>query len=100
VQRSTWRVVETKSASGKHPALGISATISRPQGIAVRLTSRGRVAGAVYWDCITGLHAEQGRFGALNGFHVVPHARGEDRCQILVTAHGLHPITVTIFKNL
>jgi hypothetical protein len=100
IQASSWRVVESKSASGKHPALTISAIISRPQGIGVRLTSASRVAGAVYWECIKGLQAEQGHFGVSNGFHLVPHVRGEDRCQILLTAHGLHPITVTIFKNL
>jgi hypothetical protein len=99
IQTSTWRVVTSKSASGKHPALSISAIISRPQGIGVRLTSPSRVAGAVYWDCINGLQAEQGHFGVLNGFHVVPHVRGEGRCQILVVAHGLRPIAVTIFKN-
>jgi hypothetical protein len=99
IQTSSWRVVESKSASGKHPALTISAIISRPQGIGVRFTSPSRLAGAVYWDCIKGLQAEQGHFGALNGFHVVPHVRGEGSCQILVTAHGPRPITVTIFKN-
>jgi hypothetical protein len=99
VQTSTWRVVKSKSASGSHPALTISATISHPHGIAVRLTSASHVAGTVYWACTKGFHGEHGHYGVVNGFHVLAHVSGEDSCHIRVAAHGLHPITVAILKN-
>jgi hypothetical protein len=100
VQTSTWRVVASQSASGQHPALTLSATINHPQGIAVRLSSPSpHVAGTVYWACTKGLHGEHGQFAVLIGFHVLPHVHGEDSCHIRLAAHGLHRITVTIFKN-
>src|SRR5262249_50104950 len=99
VQTSTWRVVKSKSASGQHPALTISATINPPQGMGIRLSSPTHVGATIYWSCRKGFQGEHGHIGVLGGFHTLPHAPGEDSCGVLVMAHGLHRITVTIFKK-
>src|SRR5262249_14814250 len=47
---STWRVVKSKTVSGQFAATGISATIRRPRGIAVRFLGSG-VHGTASWGC-------------------------------------------------
>jgi hypothetical protein len=95
-----WRVVKSKSVSGRFAAASTSATLRRPKGAAVRFLGRNVQAGRVMWACRKGVSVASWSGSYRWGLHVLRHVRGKDSCYVAVGASSEGRITVQILELL
>jgi hypothetical protein len=90
-----WQVIKSKVVYGDIAATGISATVRKPKGLAVRFVGSG--VGA--WGCIKGFSVSSwSRQYTSGGFHVLPYVRGKDSCDVVASVSGQHVARVWIYK--
>lgn len=96
---SGWRVVKSRSVSGQFAATAVSATIKRPNGIAVRLKG-GVSSGNAAIACSRGFSiSSKSRSYSRAGFFVLPLMRKAESCEVVASVGGSGRVTVQILKR-
>jgi len=94
-----WHVVKSRSASGQFAVTAITATVNRPQGIAVRL--RGPVStGTAVIACSRNFSVtSNSRSYKRAGLYVLPMMRRASSCDVVASVGGSGRVTVQILKR-
>ena len=91
-----WTLVKSKSASGQFAATGVSATIKRPKGIAVRFRGKGLVV----WGCSKGVSVSTwSKNYSKSGFYTLANVRGKDSCNVVASVGDSGRVVVQIYKK-
>jgi hypothetical protein len=94
-----WRVVKSGSSSGEFAVTSISADLSRPRAVGVRLI--GRVSsGTAVVSCSKGFGvASWSRSYRRAGLYKLPMTRGADSCMVVASVGGSGKVTVQILRG-
>jgi hypothetical protein len=94
-----WKVVKSRSVSGQFAVTAISATVSTPKGVAVRLSGQVDSGNAVIACSRNFSVTSNSRSYRRAGFYVLPMMRAASRCHIVASVSGSGRVTVQILRR-